>query len=355
LIELLVVIAIIGTLIGMLLPAVQRVRETASRLSCQNNLKQLGLALHQFHDCNIYFPPGMLTELDIQDSYHTGFTYLLPFLEQGNITSIYDYEQPWFGSANYAAVGQQVKIFYCPSNRVGGAIDLKPYGEQWGGALPPVAGACDYALCKGANAGLYSDPGRIPFAVRGLFNISQADYSSDTSAGSTTVKFGATPQFRVRMLDIVDGTSSTFAIGEAAGGNPLYLVADLNNPSQPTSAPFIPGPAIMDQAWAAASLGDRQHPWTAGIFGVTAQFGMPPEPVDEPLNRRPGSPSVIGSDHSGYNLSGRDRVSGFRSMHPNGANFLYADGGVRWVSQAIAPDTYRALSTYAGGETASSE
>jgi prepilin-type processing-associated H-X9-DG protein len=355
LIELLVVIAIIGTLIGMLLPAVQKVRETASRLSCQNNLKQLGLALHTFHDSAGYCPPGMLTELDIQDSYHTGFTYLLPFLEQNNISNTYDYEQPWYAKANDTAVGQQVKLFFCPSNRGSGVIELAPYGQLWGSPIPPFVGACDYLLCKGANAGLGPNPSRIPFAARGLFNVAQADYTTDGTGNSATVLFGATPQFRVRMLDIVDGTSSTFAMGEGAGGNPWYLVADLNNPSQPATAPFSNGPAIMDQAWAAASLGDRQHAWTAGVFGVTAQFGLAPNPLDEPLNKRLGSPSIFGSDSSGYNRTGRDRISGFRSMHPGGANFLYADGGVRWVSQAIDSDTYRALSTYAGGEIVSGD
>jgi prepilin-type processing-associated H-X9-DG protein len=154
----------------------------------------------------------------------------------------------------------------------------------------------------------------------------------------------------VRLTDITDGLTSTFAVGEAAGGNSSYVAADINNPSQPATEPFIDGPAVMDQAWAVASLGDAQHPWYAGLFGVTAQFGLPADPQDEPMNRRPATPTIVGSDSSGFNAAGRDRVSGFRSMHPNGCNFLYADGGVRWVGQTIDPAVYRALSTYAGGE-----
>ena len=99
-----------------------------------------------------------------------------------------------------------------------------------------------------------------------------------------------------------------------------------------------------------ASLGDPAHPWYAGIFGVTAQFGLLPNPVDEPMNRSPGSPTIVGGDTSGYNAAGRDRVSGFRSMHRGGCHFLFADGSVHWLTPSIDPAVYRALSTYAGGD-----
>jgi prepilin-type processing-associated H-X9-DG protein len=240
-----------------------------------------------------------------------------------------------------------VKLFFCPSNRTQGYIDLAPIIQQWNSPMPPTVGGCDYVLCKGANAGLSADPSLIPLPVRGLFNITQAD----RSVVDGQFRWGPTPQFRVRLTDICDGLSSTFALGEAAGGNPSFLVADINNPSHCVTEPFINGPAVMDQAWSAASLGDSSHPWYAGLFGVTAQFGLSPIPADEPMNRRPGMPTIIGGDSSGYNVSGRDRVSGFRSMHPGGCNFLYADGSARWISQGIAPAVYRALSTYAGGET----
>jgi prepilin-type N-terminal cleavage/methylation domain-containing protein/prepilin-type processing-associated H-X9-DG protein len=349
LIEMLVVIGIIALLIGLLLPAVQKVREAAARLSCTSNLKQIGLALHGFHDANGYLPAGMVTRLDIQDSYNTGFTDILPYLEQGNIQRLYHYDVPWYDTENYEAVKQEVKVFYCASNRSGGSIDLTPFIQQWGAAMPPTVGACDYVLCKGANAGLGPDPSKIPAEVRGLFNITRADSAGDN--GQT--QWGPTPRFRVRLTDISDGLSSTFAVGEAAGANPYFVAADVNNPSQPATEPFVNGPAMMDQGWAAASLGDAQHPWYAGIFGVTAQFGLAPDVYDEPMNRRPCTPTVVGPDGSGYNVTGHDRVSGFRSMHTNGCNFLYADGGVHWIRQGIDPALYRALSTYAGGEVIS--
>ncbi len=103
LLELLVVIAIIGVLVGLLLPAVQRVREAAAGVTCRNNLKQFGLALHGFAGDHGYLPPGMLTELDIQDSFHTGFSYLLPYIEQNAIYGQYDFEAQWYLAANYTA------------------------------------------------------------------------------------------------------------------------------------------------------------------------------------------------------------------------------------------------------------
>jgi prepilin-type N-terminal cleavage/methylation domain-containing protein/prepilin-type processing-associated H-X9-DG protein len=346
LIELLVSLAIIAVLMGLLLPAVQKVREAASRMACQNNLKQLGLALHGFHDANGYLPPGMLTESTIQDSFHTGFTYLLPHLEQANIQLLYRFDKQWYLPDNYAAVGQQVPVFYCPSNRTRGTMDLTPQMKEWGSAMPPFVGATDYVLCKGANAGLYYDPNLVPPQVRGLFNVTQPPPWSMAAPGQALYA----PAFQVRLTDVTDGLSSTFAIGEGAGGNPMYLIADVNNPGQPAIEPFINGPAVPEQGWATASIGDTSHPWYAGVFGVTAQYGLTPDPADEPMNRRLVTPTVYGKDSSGYNASGRDRVSGFRSLHTQGCNFLFADGSIHFLSQSIDPAVYRALSTYAGGE-----
>jgi prepilin-type N-terminal cleavage/methylation domain-containing protein/prepilin-type processing-associated H-X9-DG protein len=340
LIELLVVIAIIALLIGLLLPAVQRVREAAARLSCQNRLKQLGLALHNYHGAHGGFPAGLIsTSTNVNDAEASGFTHLLPFLEQDNTQKLYHFDKPWFDAANYAAVGIEVKLFYCPSNRTGGSLDLSGPAAQWGTSLPPRAAGLDYAFNKGANGSLNGDERRWPAHLRGPFGL------RDPDAGRAAV----------RIADITDGTSSTFALGEAAGGTPALLVRDLKQPDRPAIDPLTGGPVVIEQSWSAACVSDAAHPWYGSVFAVTAQSGDPNDPRDEPMNRLLLTPSITGGDPYGDNRTGKDWVSGFRSRHPGGGNFLFCDGGVRFVRQSIRPEAYRALSTIAGQEAVTGE
>ena len=192
LLELLVVIAIIAILIGLLLPAVQRVREAANRTSCINNLKQMGIALHNHHDTLGAFPAGMVTSGGdaLQLKAYGGLVPLLGFLEQDNWLKRWDASKEWYEPPNFDLVSIPYKGYLCPSNRTTGNLDVQFLVPFAGRPLPNPA-ACDYLLCKGANAALCKLT-QTPLRARGVFEVN----------------------VRTKLRDIRDGASNTFAIGE---------------------------------------------------------------------------------------------------------------------------------------------
>src|SRR5205823_434372 len=174
----------------------------------------------------------------------------------------------------------------------------------------------------------------VPRQLRGLFDVRSHDASLAVW----------------KITDIVDGSSNTMALGEAAGGTPGLLVRDLYNQSQPAIDFSTGQPAIIEQSWGAAGVTDRGHPYFGSVLITTAQYGLGTDPRDEPINRQLLSPTVDGYDPYGDNRAASDWISGMRSRHSGGAYALFADGSVRFVSVSILPETYRALSTIAGGE-----
>src|SRR5262249_26132973 len=153
-----------------------------------------------------------------------------------------------------------------------------------------------------------------------------------------------------------DGLSHTFAIGEGAGNNPRYGIRHYYQDTMAATDLFPGQPTLIDQSWSSGPLASRllhSNGFLCGSgLGVTAQRGGFTPPFDEPMNNPLGLAALDfnnGCSNSGTTPGTFDQISGFRSLHPGGCNFLFCDGSVRFVDQTIAPDTYRALSTRAGG------
>jgi prepilin-type N-terminal cleavage/methylation domain-containing protein/prepilin-type processing-associated H-X9-DG protein len=338
LVELLVVIAIIGVLLALLAPAVQRVREAANRLSCVNNLKQMGIALHNHHDTLGWFPPGFTVKGtdDLQMGGFGGFIPLLSFLEQDNWVRRWDPNLEWYELPNADIVFREVKVFYCPSNRTSGFMDTSFLVPFAGRPLPNVA-STDYLLCKGANAAL-CEVTQVPPAGRGVFDVNT----------------------RTRLTDITDGTSNTFAIGDGAGNNRRFGIRRFYQDTTAAQNMFPGQPTLIDQSWSSGPMATTALHSTGFLdgscLGVTAQRGGQADPFDERMNHPFGLAALDfnnGCINSGTTPGMMDTISGFRSVHPGGCNFLFCDGSVHFVSETISPDTYRALSTMAGGEVIS--
>ena len=336
LIELLVVMAIMSVLVGLLLAAVQHAREAAQRIACASNLRQMGLALANYHDAVRSFPPGMVDDAkgnNLQKGGSSGLVPLLPFLEQGNWLQRWSPNAPWYTGENFDLVSTQIKTYFCPSNRTSGAIDLSFLDGPAGQTMPNPA-ACDYLLCKGANAALCRVV-KIPLQQRGVFDVNT----------------------QTRFSDITDGASNTIAIGEGAGNNPRYLIRHFYQDTFAATDLFPGQPIWMDQSWSSGPMATATLHSLGFLFGsclgVTAERGGQTPVFDEPMNNPLVLPA-LDFDHGCTNSNPEpgkcDSISGFRSVHNAGCNFLFCDGSVRFIGETIAADAYRALSTMAGGE-----
>ena len=297
LIELLVVIAIIAILIGLLLPAVQKVREAAARTKCTNNLKQIGLALHTYHDSNNGLPAGYTSG---QDTGHPDYpeaaadtgpgwawsAYILPYLEQDPAFREIAVGQNIQAAANATPRVRTFPLYLCPSDTPvpgGGSFAVN---DDTGGAICTV-GFSNYAGVFGSG-----EAAENPRAGDGVFFQNS----------------------RVRLEQITDGTSQTLCAGER-------------------SASRVYGT------------------WTGAVVGgvVPGRY-----PGADPADAEPGAPLVLGhvgelpDSHGPNDADGH--VDDFSSRHPQGANMLMCDGSVRMYNDNISPTTWNALGTRAAGD-----
>ncbi len=303
LVELLVVIAIIGVLTALLLPAVQMAREAARRTQCANNIRQLGIALHLFHDTNDLFPASGWTQVgpgNPAGKFVGWRPLILPFVEQQNVRDLYDFSNNWWEGTNPSVASIPIPIFRCPSALRGGevtsAIAKSPRPAMT--FANPVA-PTDYEALMGVQPSAIN-----PHLANPIYD---AGNRFSVMYRNSTTTFGG----------ITDGTSNTVMVVECSS-RPLVMrhrsiASNLSN-DQGICWADSEGPFSLDGARADGSAEG------CGPAGGCA-FAMNRKNDNEPF-----------------------------SMHPAGANFLYADGHVAFIQAGISLETMAALATARAGE-----
>lgn len=316
LIELLVVIAIIAVLIGLLLPAVQKVRATAARLKCSSHLKQIALAAHAYHDANERFPGGVQTGPRPSSL----FVELLPYIEQAPLYQQWDFVSP---GTNYSGAapraGTVITVYVCPAQAL-----------QHGGSAPALT-------TYGGNGGtLVFPPARA--TVDGMFHTTGP--SSEPRANQTGV----------RIADVTDGTAGTLFFGERAIGDPA-LDSFLSAP--PGTITPAPVPALQPSAtyclWAPVPGPDAAGGLLSGEAAIGYRHGTVWTPPPPPLPGLPPNP-VPPVDGDALKVQWWRRLGAYGSAHSGGVNVALADGSVRFLRDTTAPAVMGGMSTRNGGE-----
>jgi prepilin-type N-terminal cleavage/methylation domain-containing protein len=299
LIELLVVIAIIAILIGLLLPAVQKVREAAARMSCKNNLKQIGLAMHNYHDAMNGFPPGYTSNAAGSDGTGPGWgwaAYLLPYLEQGNVHRLIDFNVALTAAGPHDTARQSnVPFLRCPSDVRQDPIALSEFVSP--GALGTSLARSNYVACYGNTPFLGEDP-VVPAQHLTIDGISGRGMFYRNS--------------RTRMADVRDGLSNTLMVGERSAKNSIS-----------TWVGVVPG-----STW--RSVNDQ-----ANYGGIPTNLATSLVLGHACRQHPPSTTLGVAED--------------FSSSHINGINVVFSDGSVRSVHGGVSMQVYPFTATIADG------
>jgi prepilin-type N-terminal cleavage/methylation domain-containing protein/prepilin-type processing-associated H-X9-DG protein len=327
-VELLVVIAIIGVLVALLLPAVQAARAAARRMSCKNNLRQLGIAMHNYHDVHRKFPPGYRFKPNSPiEGMGTPNVSLLAFLEQANLKTLADANIPWYLQSP-ATAKTIVRVFLCPSDTAN-----NPMTYPWVAAMGVPVGD------KFANSSYAYSLG-----YRDAFS-----FSSDFGPPPVTPESGVFAYHsQTRLASITDGSSNTFAVGEAASG---FRICEGIGCTTPVTGPL--GENGSAHGWLVGGTG--AEPFYATGLRYTGHFAS----TVERMNKWPVTDSFAGIsggkpfDNSASWEGGPHWASHFRSFHSGGSQFLFCDGSVHFLSETIEMTTYRNLSCIQDGQVVS--
>ncbi len=306
LVELLVVIAIIAVLIGLLLPAVQKVREAANRLHCANNQKQIALACHTFENTNGYYPLAFTNPNgSVSMKWHNWAPFLFPYLEEGNRVKNYDFATDWWKTPNREIVATKVKSMQCPSTPNPDRMQDKPE------ATPPnkTGAVTDYFPPTGVHLDINQ-------------HLTANDQLSANSDLRGVMCWWSAKNLVNKQADILDGTSNTILMGECAGREDVWRKGIM------TAVNFNASPKVRARGGAWATPDNPYEIGSSKAWDVA--FG----PI-------PGKPGINNSNEWGH---------GFYSFHPHGANLSMADGSVRYLSTGTELKLLAHLITRAGGE-----
>lgn len=305
LVELLVVVAIIGTLISLLLPAVQSVREATRRTLCSNNLRQLGLGFHNYEAACGFYPTTVTVS---GGPTHYWVAQILPYLDANPLAAIYDYRVPFSHINNTAAVKYPLSFMGCPSTPGGPLPDPKfPVSAPHWGAI-----AADYAGSQGVGNTIWTS------------HVSYPKPSNDD--GFFTGKITELGGKGLRMKSVTDGTSKSVGVVESAGRPQVWYFGRM----VPGSGLAVSGSRyVVNSGWP-----------TANSFKVSG-FSLDLSQLDPAQQYRSGPQMINGSNF--YSIY---------AFHPGGANLLFVDGSTRFCADSSSANVVAAALTIAGGETA---